>query len=155
MPVGVMCFHGLHLHYGDILELIQASPDTVLILDHFGFTRFDDEGNAAFQDLLNLAKYPNVIVKISALFRLKDESPYERVQKERLVPLLETFGSDKLMFGTDFPYVLQQPESYEGMVKLISSWLSNATDKEAVMGGTAERLFGPWGPPVAKPSEEL
>lgn len=145
MPVGVMCFQGLGLHHDDILSLIEASPETTLILDHFGFTGFDDEGNAAFQKLLSLAQYPNVIVKISALFRLKDESPYKRVEQERLKPLLENFGSDRLMFGTDFPFVLDQPESYDGMVKLVSSWLNDDKDRQDLMGGTAERVFGPWG----------
>jgi predicted TIM-barrel fold metal-dependent hydrolase len=28
MPVGIMCFHGIHWHYEDILELIQTSPET-------------------------------------------------------------------------------------------------------------------------------
>ena len=78
MPVGVMCFQGLQLHYDDILGLFQASPDTTLILDHFGFTSLTDEGNAAFDQLLQLSKYPNVIVKMSALFRLSDPSPRTR-----------------------------------------------------------------------------
>ncbi|CAB9506344.1 Amidohydrolase [Seminavis robusta] len=155
LAVGVMCFQGLSLHYPDILQLIQESPDTMLILDHFGFTGLDEEGNAAFQKLLELAKYPNVIIKISALFRLKDPSPYEKVQKERLVPLLETFGAERLMFGTDFPFVLEQPESYDGMVQLTSSWLADPKDKQAVMGGTAERVFGHWGAPMVSPSNEL
>jgi predicted TIM-barrel fold metal-dependent hydrolase len=158
LPVGIMCFQGLQLHYQDILELIHASPDTMLILDHFGFTSLTDQGNAAFQQLLELAKYPNVMIKISAPFRQKDESPYEKVQRERFAPLLETFGAERLMFGTDFPYVLNQPESYDGMIQLISSWFSNAKDQEAVMGGTAERVFGPWGvgvPVIAVSSNEL
>ena len=155
MAVGVMCFQGLQLHYEDIVQLIQASPDTMLILDHFGFTGLDEEGNAAFQKMLQLAKYPNVFIKISALFRQKDSSPYDKVQTERLVPLLETFGAERLMFGTDFPFVLEQPESYDGMVQLTSSWLTDPKDKQAVMGGTAERVFGHWGAPVVSLSNEL
>lgn len=155
MPVGVMCFQGLHLHYEDILELIKASPDTVLILDHFGFTGLDEQGNASFQKMLQLAKYPNVVIKVSALFRLKDESPFEKVQSERLVPLLEAFGADRLMFGTDFPFVLEQPQSYDGMVKLTSSWLAEEKDRQAVMGGTAERVFGSWSAASTAGSGEL
>ena len=148
MPVGVMCFQGLQLHYDDILELLKASPKTMLVLDHFGFTAFTPEGEAsAFQLLLKLAEYPQVHVKISALFRLKDTSPYDRVKKERLEPLLAAFGADRLLFGTDFPFVLEQePEQYDGTVKLVSSWLEKESDRSAVMGGTAEKLFGPWGP---------
>jgi hypothetical protein len=43
MPVGVMCFQGLQLHYDDILALLKASPDTILILDHFVFTSVVNE----------------------------------------------------------------------------------------------------------------
>jgi predicted TIM-barrel fold metal-dependent hydrolase len=145
MPVGVMCFQGLQLHYDDILELLKASPETTLVLDHFGFTGFTPDGEAAFQKLLGLASYPQVVVKVSALFRLGDSSPYERVRQERFEPLLQVFGAERLMFGTDFPFVVEQePERYEGMVKLVASWIEKEDDEAAIMGGTAERLFGPW-----------
>jgi predicted TIM-barrel fold metal-dependent hydrolase len=146
MPVGIMCFQGLQLHYDDILRLLKSSPSTICVLDHFGFTKFTEEGNRAFEQLLKLAEYPQVIVKISALFRLADVSPYERVKKERFEPLLQAFGKERLMFGTDFPFVLEQePERYAGMIQLVSSWMANEATLEAVMGGTAERVFGPWG----------
>ncbi|KAG7347017.1 amidohydrolase 2 [Nitzschia inconspicua] len=146
MPVGIMCFQGLHLHYDDIIQLLQSSPKTTLILDHFGFTSFTSEGEKAFQQLLQLAKYPQVVVKISALFRLQDQSPYERVRTERFHPLLMAFGADRLMFGTDFPFVLEQePERYGGMVRLVESWVEDDSTREAVMSGTAERIFGQWG----------
>lgn len=145
MPVGVMCFQGLQLHYDDILSLLELSPKTTLILDHFGFTSFTKEGEAAFSQLLQLAQYPQVVVKVSALFRLNDEPPYNRVRRERFLPLLEAFGPDRLMFGSDFPFVLEQPESYGGTVELVRSWLETDEQVSAVMHGTADRLFGPWG----------
>jgi predicted TIM-barrel fold metal-dependent hydrolase len=146
MPVGIMCFQGLQCHFEDIVQLLQLSPQTTMIIDHFGFTPFTPEGDKAFKQLLRLASYPQVVVKISALFRLNDEPPYERVRKERFQPLLESFGADRLMFGTDFPFVLEQkPPGYGGVVKLVSSWIDDESTRVAVMGGTAERIFGPWG----------
>jgi predicted TIM-barrel fold metal-dependent hydrolase len=150
MPVGVMCFQGLELHYDDILALLQASPDTTLVLDHFAFTSVSAEGNGnqAFALLLQLATYPQVYVKISALFRQGDVYPYERVVKERLQPLLAAFGPDRLMFGTDFPFVLAQTGHYGGTVDLVSSWLQGDDKaRQAVMGGTAEAVFGAWSAP--------
>ncbi|KAL3937713.1 MAG: hypothetical protein SGBAC_007240, partial [Bacillariaceae sp.] len=138
MPVGIMCFKGLQLHLDDIIQLLDASPDTTMILDHFGFTSFSEDGNAAFQDLLKLAKYTQLVVKISALFRLGDSAPYEKVKLERLEPLLQAFGPDRLMFGTDFPFVLEQEPSYSGMVELVSSWIPDDVARSSVMGKTAE-----------------
>jgi predicted TIM-barrel fold metal-dependent hydrolase len=147
MPVGVMCFQGLQLHYDDILALLKASPKTTLILDHFGFTSFTPEGDAAFAKLLQLADYSQVLVKISALFRLKDPYPYDRVKKERFEPLVQAFGPDRLMFGTDFPYVLEEQPAYGGMIQLVKTWINDLDPaaRDAILYGTAERAFGPWG----------
>lgn len=141
IPVGIMCMQGLAMHYDDILALLENSPDTKMILDHFGFTSMDNPDN--FTKLLDLAKYPGVYVKISALFRLADQSPYQRVKQERFSPLLESFGGSRLMYGSDFPFVLEQPEAY-GMVALVSSWIKDENDRKMILGGTAEQLFGPW-----------
>jgi predicted TIM-barrel fold metal-dependent hydrolase len=141
-----MCFQGLKLHYDDILELLKASPETTMILDHFGFTSLTPEGNNVFhQQLLALAKYPQVVVKISAPFRLNDQAPYTRVKTERFEPLLKAFGADRLMFGTDFPFVLQETPGYAGTKNLVSSWIEDETIRELIMGGTAQRCFGAWG----------
>jgi len=176
MPVGVMCFKGLDLHLDDIKNLLNHSPNTIMMLDHFCFTKLDtqhqkvgttnkDDDNSnngnvnekIFLQLLQLGQdYPQLIVKISALFRLEDDTgyPYERVRKERFEPLLKVFGPQRLLFGTDFPFVLEQEGSYQGAVELVSSWcrqskINDMEDGESVrnliMGGTAERLFGPWG----------
>eukprot|EP00548_Thalassiothrix_antarctica_P006835 CAMPEP_0194140230 /NCGR_PEP_ID=MMETSP0152-20130528/9793_1 /TAXON_ID=1049557 /ORGANISM="Thalassiothrix antarctica, Strain L6-D1" /LENGTH=303 /DNA_ID=CAMNT_0038838393 /DNA_START=153 /DNA_END=1064 /DNA_ORIENTATION=+ len=147
MPVGIMCFQGLQLHYDDIEALLKASPDTTLILDHFGFTSLTDEGNKAFEQLLKLAAYPSVVIKISALFRLQDDDTksFSRVKEERFQPLLKAFGPERLMFGSDFPFSLEQEGGYSNMVKVVSSWFEDEKSRNEVMGGTAARCFGAWG----------
>jgi hypothetical protein len=35
--VGFMCFKGLNLHLPEIKALLEASPETTVIIDHFGF----------------------------------------------------------------------------------------------------------------------
>ena len=144
-PVGIMCFKGIELHYDDIQSLCKISPETVVILDHFGFAQL---GNTDQFDKVLSLKEKNVVVKISALFRLGEQGPeyYERVRTERFEPLLDAYGADRLMFGTDFPFITQEEIGYKGAVEMVSSWLSSRSEdeKNAVMGGTAERLFGVW-----------
>ena len=147
VPVGVMCFNGLGLHYDDILALIDKSPNTVLIVDHMGFCALNDDGDRAFEQLLSLAAYANVIVKVSALFRNTggvDSFPYERIRRDRFVPLLREFGSRRLMMGTDFPYVIETEGSYVGAVDVVRSWVPEGDERDAIMGGNARRLFGSW-----------
>lgn len=143
IAVGVMCFEGLSIHYDDIVQLVDSSPNTTLILDHFGFTSLLDDNS--FDQLLLLAKYPAICVKMSALFRLNDTSPYIQIYRKRFLPLLAAFGADRLLYGSDFPFVLEQPEAYK-MNALVASWCDDEITRLAIMGGTAERIFGPWGP---------
>ena len=157
IPVGIMCFKGLDLHYDDIIQLLEKSPETTMILDHFGFTFLNENEQEAtttavttqMKQLLSLAKYENVVIKISALFRIAnnvDTYPYHRVKKERFDLLIEAFGKDRLMFGSDFPFVLNEEGSYNGTVDLVMEWTKDDVDVQAaIMGGTAERLFGVWG----------
>jgi predicted TIM-barrel fold metal-dependent hydrolase len=146
IPVGVMCFKGIELHYGDIESLCNLSPETVVILDHFGFASVNNQDQ--FDKVLSL-KERNVIVKISALFRQGDPGApkYEKLKSDRFEPLLEAYGAERLMFGTDFPFVTQEEGGYNGATETVSSWMSarSEDEKNAVMGGTAERLFGAWG----------
>jgi predicted TIM-barrel fold metal-dependent hydrolase len=154
LPVGIMCYQGLHLHYSDIVHLVTTYPDTTLILDHLAFVGIrpdpspppnnnDDDDN--FAKLLALAQYPTVHVKISALFRLGDAYPYEAVRVRRFVPLLNAYSSERLLFGSDFPFCLEQPAQYK-VHQLVASWCEESSDRDRhnIMAGTAERLFGPW-----------
>ncbi|KAL7428601.1 hypothetical protein ACHAXH_001720 [Discostella pseudostelligera] len=147
VPVGIMCFKGLNLHVNDILALISKSPETKLILDHIGFCALNDDGNRGFESLLKLANYPNVYVKISAMFRNTgdvDAYPYEMIKDKRFLPLMKAYGAERLMMGSDFPYVLETGGSYKGAIETVQSWMPPGSDRDAVMGGTAERLFGRW-----------
>jgi len=149
MPVGIMCFKGLDLHWKELHELITFAPKTIVIIDHFGFTQIGTEkGDSNFKELLAMAHHsPNVVVKLSAVFRVASLSgtyPYEDVKTHRFLPLLEAFGADRLLFGTDFPFVLETEQGYKGAVDIVNNWVESKEDKAMIMGGTAERLFGSW-----------
>ena len=115
-----------------------------------GFCALSTKGDEQFEQLLSLAKYDNVYVKISALFRNVGDSgsdvkfPYDAIKTERFVPLLKHYGADRLMMGTDFPFVLETEGGYRGAVETVKSWTEEGAERDAVMGGTAERLFGKW-----------
>lgn len=147
MPVGVMCFKGLKLHIGDIKALLESSPQTKLIVDHFGFfVQGGQADEAAWQELLGLAKYSQAYVKVSAFFRVStDPYPYPSL-RPRFQELLSTFGSKRLLWGTDFPFVADGQCGY-GPAKEALFKNMGLTEDEAhdVAGETAQSLFGPWG----------
>ena len=162
MPVGVMCFQGFMAQLPALQALIDASPDTPLILDHLGFFRQPAtgglKGDAASNDeeawkaLLALAARPQVHVKVSALFRTSAEPPPHLDLQPRVRELLAAYGASRLMWGSDFPFVLLGGQArneyaldYKQAAAVPGFWRIPELDEEAhaqLMGGTAAKLFG-------------
>ena len=57
--------------------------------------------------------------------------------------LYDAFGPDRLMWGSDSPYQLTPPNTYQDSVKLIREGIDFLTDddKQALMRGTAHKVF--------------
>ena len=154
MVVGIMCFKGLSRHYDDVVSLLtKGSESTNVIIDHFGFFLQDGAvDETSFTQLLSLARFPNVHVKISGLFRVSTQPFPHKDLDIRLMQLVDAFGSQRLLFGTDFPFVMQQQSNkpYHAYVHdAISSWERTATTMtptqlDDLFFCTAERLFGPF-----------
>mmetsp|Transcript_1037 Transcript_1037/g.1713 ORF Transcript_1037/g.1713 Transcript_1037/m.1713 type:complete len:305 (+) Transcript_1037:69-983(+) len=149
MPVGFMCFKGLPLHYDDIVTLLEAHPKTKAILDHWGFfLQNGDVDEIAWQQLLSLAKYPQVYVKTSALFRVsKEDWPYADLDS-RFLALKSAFGAKRLMWGSDYPFV-EQKCGYQKALSALAQWQQTDNNMlqeewEFVLRKTAESLFGEW-----------
>jgi len=149
MSVGVMCFKGLSQHMQDIRTLLDHSPKTQLIIDHWGFFRQPATGGQdpstqiseeAWQDLLSLSKYPQVHVKLSALFRVSGDAPPYTDLAPRLSDLLEHYGAERLMWGSDYPYALANG-GYCPSVETMRGWKLSDSQAVALGGKTAAKLF--------------
>lgn len=106
LPVGHMPFQGLSQHFEEIETLAREYPETKCILDHYGFC--NAKMGEDFERLLSLASYPHVYVKVSAHFRVSNEAfPHLDTRKE-IRCLIDAFGADRIMFGTDFPWVTEK-----------------------------------------------
>jgi predicted TIM-barrel fold metal-dependent hydrolase len=149
-PIGMMAFKGLLLHADQMEELMKLSPQTQCIVDHWGFFRqppnqegTDDE--EAWQRLCILkmgAEYPQLSVKLSALFRASGSAPPYADLRPRFVELLAVFGTERLIYGSDFPWVLGEC-GYKESADIVAGFLSglDETARQNVMGGNAMRLF--------------
>ncbi|CAM6127928.1 unnamed protein product [Calypogeia fissa] len=149
--VGFMCFKGLLLHIKDIEELCLEFPSTVVMIDHFGFCKpaTNNEEAKAWEQLLGLARFPQVYVKVSAFFRISRE-PFPYKDTWPLVQeLLTVFGAKRLLWGSDFPFVAAEcgyHKANQDLPQLIGETLSvSQSDMDYLLGGTACRLFeGAW-----------
>ena len=151
LPIGVMAFGGFSPLVPSI-EALCARGDVDVVIDHWGFPRaepgaapsaalkFDEK---AFGALCALGrKHENLYLKLSAHFRVaSQDAPHQDLQP-RFDQAVEAFGADRLMWGSDFPFVQLnggQKASLEAVRKFSSALPKEARD--AILGGTARRLF--------------
>lgn len=91
---------------GMVEKLVSAHPDVQFVVDHMAWidetVSHGDESWAAFE---SVAAHDNVLVKVSSVPRSATEPwPYEDVHPY-LRDLVEWFGVDRLMVGSDYPWM--------------------------------------------------
>lgn len=95
-------------HLPQTLKLVDRHPDQVFIVDHLAKPRIRDRIVSPWRELITeLAARPNVCCKISGM---ATEADWLNWREEDLKPyfdaVLEAFGPDRLMFGSDWPVLL-------------------------------------------------
>ncbi|MEX0704625.1 MAG: amidohydrolase family protein [Planctomycetales bacterium] len=119
-------------------------PRTPVVIDHFARIGVDGEVRKADLDALcDLAKHPNMHVKVSACGALgKKQAPYTD-----LLPMVrrlcDAYGPQRLMWGTDCPYQILDGHTYRDSIELIrthADFMSEG-DREWVLRKSAERMF--------------
>lgn len=119
----------------EVGRIAERHPGMRFVIDHLALMR-DGKDEAAFGDidnLLALAKYPNVAAKASALPRYSSEAyPYRRLHPF-LRRVFDAFGPRRMFWGTDLTGI---PCTYRQAVALFTEelpWLTGG-DLEWVMG---------------------
>jgi predicted TIM-barrel fold metal-dependent hydrolase len=151
-----------HPQIGELADLARAFPDTSIILDHCGgpagtgqYANRRDEIFATWKaSILEIAKCPNVIVKLGGLamcllgydFHERPLPPSSEGLATAWRPYIETcieaFGPRRAMFESNFPPDKGQC-SYQvifNTFKRISASFSE-TEKDALFSGTATNVY--------------
>jgi L-fuconolactonase len=135
---------GFPLHARRFLTLLNRHPDLTCILDHGLKPQIaTPEAFAPWAaDMARLARESAAVVKLSGL--VTEDGPNWSV--ERLRPyvdhLLETFGPDRMIWGSDWPVVTLRC-SYGDWVAASEAMTQglDARGRAALWGGTARRIY--------------
>ena len=124
--------------------LIEKNPNQPFVLDHLAkpYIKQQKIKNWA-SDIKELAKYKNVYCKLSGMVTEADWNHWQFENfKKYLSVAFDTFGSDRLMFGSDWPVCLLAG-SYEHVVKIIDLFIENLEQEEKnnIMGGNACNFY--------------
>lgn len=125
-----------------VVDLIETYPDLTYALDHFCHAGPDTEPAEVFAPLEPLAadEY-DVVVKISEVVHRSGTFPYHDMH-DHVRWLLETFGRERVVWGSDFPNVSDEA-SYEESLR----WLEHVdclskTDRKWITGRSFSNAAG-------------
>jgi L-fuconolactonase len=137
------------VHLRPLLALVERHPDLAVVVDHGAkpdiarWTPDDHDFIGWAEKMRRLGLYPNVACKASGLatearrdWRPDDLTPY-------LDLLLEAFGPDRLLFGSDWP-VVDLAGGYGRWAETLLAWIERRLGPPAragVLGGNAARVY--------------
>ena len=109
-----------------MIRVTDLVPDLRVIIDHLPKIVVPVEQEAAYESALEeLAARPRVFVKVSAVLLEKDgKVAYElEPYRETLDHIWETFGEDRLLYGSDWPNS-DTWGSYEQVLAVVREYFS-------------------------------
>jgi predicted TIM-barrel fold metal-dependent hydrolase len=124
-------------------EIAERHPNLKLLIDHCGLNRHgqDAEAFVHLDELLALAKLPNVAVKATGAPHYSTQAyPFRNIH-DGLHRIFDAFGPKRMFWGTD---ITRMPCSYRQCVTFFTEelpWL-RGTDLEDVMGRSLCRWIG-------------
>jgi L-fuconolactonase len=131
-------------HLAVAAEFVAKFPRQRFVLDHLAKPTIKSGSINAWADGIGrLSEFPNVLCKLSGLVT---EADWKHWKAEQIVPYLdvafESFGPDRLMIGSDWPVCLVAAP-YARSVDVVKTYLlgKNPDDREAVLGGNAQRFW--------------
>jgi predicted TIM-barrel fold metal-dependent hydrolase len=129
----------------DLAALLERHPDLDVVIDHMADVRLDDP--IGIQNLLDLARYPRVYVKVSHTWSISKQD-YPWCDAQGLVErVYQAYGARRLMWGTDWPMSVRrnvaQHTTYGRTLSVVRDEMRFLTpeDREWVLGKTALRLW--------------
>ena len=128
----------------EVSRACDRHPDTPVVIDHFARIGIDGQiRESDLNRLCELSRHRNVKVKISAFYALGAKRPPHHELLPMIKRLFESFGAERLMWGSDCPYQLDGENNYRASISLIRDVIDFVSDEERqrLLRTTAERTF--------------
>jgi L-fuconolactonase len=140
-----LCFDALVLprHLPNLLRLVERHPDLKIVIDHGAKPLIGEPLDPWHRDLARLTEIPHVHCKLSGLVTQCRGQTSKAALQPVSDTLLDLFGPDRLMFGSDWP-VCTLRSTYLQWWQWAQELTAHLTpnQKSALFGGTAQRFYG-------------
>jgi len=128
----------------DYLPLIDQHPDLVFVLNHLGLPDVKNGELAAWKTgMQQLTERPNVYCKLSGLLTRCHPNQINTTHLKPYVQTpLEQFGTDRVIFGSDWP-VLTRADSFSRWMQVLDETLVglNHSELTAIFAGNAKQVY--------------
>jgi L-fuconolactonase len=131
-------------HLESAITLARTFPNQPFVVDHLAKPAIKTHRLSPWREqLTELARLRNVCCKLSGMLTEADHHGWKR---DDFVPYieaaLEAFGTDRVMFGSDWPVCLLAG-SYEQSVEVVAHFAQRMTptERDALFGGNAARFY--------------
>ncbi|MDY7396982.1 amidohydrolase family protein, partial [Aureibaculum sp. 2210JD6-5] len=129
---------------GTVLEFVKKFPNQKFVIDHIAKPYIKDGFYDGWAVLMTeIAKQGNVYCKLSGM---TTEADYEQWTPNQIKPyidlVLNVFGSERILFGSDWPVCLVAG-NYQKTKALVTDFIAtfSKTEQEAIMGKNAVRFY--------------
>jgi L-fuconolactonase len=125
-------------------ELAKRCPDVQFVLDHIGKPGIRQGIREPWwSQIRELAKLPNVVVKISGVITEADHGNWKKDDvKPYVAHVIDCFGVDRCMYGSDWT-VSELTHQYPQWVEIVDEVIKGCSEAEArkLFRETAERIY--------------
>tara|TARA_R110002167_G_scaffold37237_8_gene116793 strand:- start:187 stop:1017 length:831 start_codon:yes stop_codon:yes gene_type:complete len=129
---------------GATLEFVKQFPHQKFVIDHMAKPYIKDSFYDGWAAMMNeIAKHPNVHCKVSGMIT---EADYKTWTPRQIVPYIEVvlnaFGPERLMFGSDWPVCLVAG-TYGQVKSLVTDFIKtlSPTEQASIMGNNAIEFY--------------
>lgn len=137
----LLCYHN---QLPDIIKLVDKATEQAYVLDHCGKPDVRSQDLKAWsQNIKMLAQNPNVYCKLSALLVEADWKNWREIEIFNCFDVIfEHFGTDRIMYGSDWPVVLLS-RPYNDWFNLVAKYASKFSiqERENLFLNTASSFY--------------
>lgn len=128
----------------EAIAFVDRHPEQPMVLDHIAKPLIKQGSLEPWSSRIRkIAERPNVTCKLSGMVT---EADFQLWNSARLKPffevVLDAFGPERLMFGSDWPVCLCAC-AYKRWAEIVDDWIKDLSPDEqaAIRGGTAARIY--------------
>ena len=140
LDVSICLLRKTNASYKSMNVMMKRHPGTKVVIDHLGLV--NPESPAEVDEFLSLSEHKKCHVKVSRFFTDRAAQTGSEAMLPFINQLNKSFGSHRLMWGSNAPVEVSRQKDYHFAVDLIKNadFLSES-DKENIFRNTADKLF--------------